>query len=182
MHVVDDVIAAGWVAFWIYWLVASVGVKPGRPGWYRFALMRIAVIIVILVLLRAGAFRGHTTTKSLWLQGTGLALFLSGLGLAVWARVCLGRNWGMPMSEKSDPDLVTSGPYRLMRHPIYSGLLLAMLGTGIAVSLYFLVVVAVFGAYFVYAAFTEERHMTELFPDSYQEYKESTKMMIPFIF
>jgi protein-S-isoprenylcysteine O-methyltransferase Ste14 len=182
MRVVDGVIAVGWLAFWIYWLVKAVGVKPGRSSWNRFALVRVAVIIVVFALVRAGAFRGHTTARDPWRLGIGLVLFLSGLGLAVWARVNLGRNWGAPMSEKSDPDLVTTGPYASIRHPIYSGLLLALLGTAIAVNLYLLVPVAVLGAYFVYAATREERRMAELFPDSYPEYKRSTKMLIPFIF
>jgi protein-S-isoprenylcysteine O-methyltransferase Ste14 len=182
MRVVDGVIAAGWVAFWIYWLVASVGAKPGRSAWNRFALIRVAAIVLVLVLVRAGAFRGHSTTKDPWLQGIGLVLFLSGLGVAVWARVCIGTNWGMPMSEKTDPELVTTGPYGLIRHPIYSGLILALTGTAVAVNLYLLVLPGLFGTYFVYAATMEERHMTELFPDSYPEYKRSTKMLIPFIF
>ena len=66
------------------------------------------------------------------------ACFVLGLALAVWARVYLGRNWGMPMSRRADPELVTTGPYRRVRHPIYSGLILAMAGTAIAVSLYWL--------------------------------------------
>jgi protein-S-isoprenylcysteine O-methyltransferase Ste14 len=180
--VVDIVIEVGWIAFWIYWLVAAVGAKAGQSRSSRFGVIRIGVIVLVLILARTGVFRGHTTEKSPLLQGIGLALFLLGLGLAVWARVFLGRNWGMPMSEKTEPELVTSGPYRLIRHPIYSGLLLALLGTALAVSFYILVVFALLGAYFVYAAVMEERRMTELFPDSYPDYKRSTKMLIPFIF
>jgi protein-S-isoprenylcysteine O-methyltransferase Ste14 len=108
-------------------------------------------------------------------------VFLLGLALAVWARVYIGRNWGMPMSEKVDPELVTSGPYRSVRHPIYSGIILAMIGTTIGVSLYWLVAVVVMGAYFLYSAVVEERSMGRLFPGAYPEYKRSTKMLIPFI-
>jgi protein-S-isoprenylcysteine O-methyltransferase Ste14 len=62
------------------------------------------------------------------LQVLRVILFLSGLGLAAWARIYLGRNWGMPMTQqKNEPEIVTSGPYRFARHPIYSGLLLAIL-------------------------------------------------------
>jgi len=88
-----------------------------------------------------------------------LAVFVLGLALAVWARLYLGRNWGMPMSQKADPELVTTGPYRRVRHPIYSGIILAMIGTTIAVSLYWLVAVVLIGAYFTYSAITEERFM-----------------------
>lgn len=88
----------------------------------------------------------------------------------------------MPMSRKDDPELVTSGPYRTVRHPIYSGILLGAVGTAVAVSLYVLVLAAVMGAYFVYSAVMEERWMAEHFPDTYPAYKRSTKMLIPFIF
>lgn len=182
MRVVDVVIFAGWVAFWIYWLAASVGVKAGRTPWARFAGFRVAAILIILLLLRLKAFKGHTVTNDPVLQGIGLALFVLGLALAVWARVYLGRNWGMPMSQKADPELVTSGPYHSIRHPIYTGIILAMIGTTIAISLYWLIAVVLTGGYFIYSAVVEERTMTQLFPDSYPAYKRSTKMLIPFIY
>jgi protein-S-isoprenylcysteine O-methyltransferase Ste14 len=182
MRVVDVVIVAGWVAFWIYWLVASVGVKAGQTRWARFAGLRVAVILAILLLVRLKAFKGHVATNNPWLQGIGLAVFVLGLALAVWARVYLGRNWGMPMSQKADPELVTAGPYRRIRHPIYSGIILGMIGTAIAVSVYWLVAVVLIGAYFLYSAIVEERSMTQLFPDSYPAYQRSSKMLIPFIY
>jgi protein-S-isoprenylcysteine O-methyltransferase Ste14 len=86
------------------------------------------------------------------------------------------------MSEKADPELVTTGPYSSIRHPIYSGMILAMIGTAIAVSPSWLVAVAVLGAYFVYSAVVEERFMAGRFPGSYPEYKRSARMLIPFIF
>ena len=182
MHVVvDSVIFAAWVGFWIYWLAASIGVKAGQTRWTRFAGIRLGVVLIVLLLLRVRAFKAHAATNDPWLQAIGLAIFVLGLALAVWARVYLGRNWGMPMSQKVDPELVTTGPYRRVRHPIYSGIMLAMIGTTIAVSLYWLVAVVVLGAYFVYSALVEERFIAERFPDSFPEYKQSTKMLIPFI-
>ncbi|MBV9094661.1 MAG: isoprenylcysteine carboxylmethyltransferase family protein [Streptosporangiaceae bacterium] len=182
MHVVDAVIPAIWAAFWIYWIAASIGVKAGRTPWTRFAGVRVAIVLIVLLLLRLRVLKGHAVTGDPWLQGIGLAIFLLGLALAVWARVYLGRNWGMPMSEKADPELVTTGPYRAVRHPIYSGIILAMIGTAIAVSLYWLTAVALIGAYFIYSAVMEERHMASAFPDAYPKYKRSTKMLIPFVF
>lgn len=182
MRAVDVIILAGWLGFWIYWLAASVGVKAGQSRSVRFVGVRVAVILLVLLLLRVRAFNGRATTASPWLDGIGLAVFFSGLALAIWARLYLGRNWGMPMSQKDDPELVRTGPYRRIRHPIYSGLILAMIGTTIAVSLYWLVAVLLLGAYFVYSAFIEERYMTSLFPDTYPQYKRSTKMLVPFIF
>jgi protein-S-isoprenylcysteine O-methyltransferase Ste14 len=178
----DIVIGVGWVAFWIYWLAASVGVKAGRTRWARFASVRVAIILVALLLLRLNARKGHqAVTNDPWLRGIGLVIFLLGLALAVWARIYIGRNWGMPMSEKADPELVTTGPYSVIRHPIYSGIILAMVGTTVAVSWYWLIAVVLLGVYFLYSAAVEERYLAEVFPDAYPRYQQSTKMMIPFI-
>ena len=125
---------------------------------------------------------GRGLSSNPWLQGIGLAIFVLGLALAIWARVYIGRNWGMQMSQKADPELVTTGPYRSIRHPIYSGIILAMIGTTIAASLYWLVAVVLIGAYFTFSAITEERFMASSFPETYPEYKRSTKMLIPFVF
>ncbi|HTW04209.1 MAG TPA: isoprenylcysteine carboxylmethyltransferase family protein [Streptosporangiaceae bacterium] len=182
MRVVDLVILVCWLAFWGYWLIAAAGAKRGHGNWTRFAGIRIGVILLAFLLLRGRGFKGHVAaTHDPWLLGIGLAVFLLGLALAVWARVYLGRNWGTPMSQKDDPELVTAGPYSRVRHPIYSGIILAMIGTTIAVSLYWLVAVVVIGAYFLYSAIVEERSMTRLFPDSYPGYKRSTKMLVPFL-
>ncbi len=182
MRAVDVVIGVGWVAFWVYWLVAAAGSKPGRTRWRQFAGIRIVAVLAVLLLLRVHTFGNDAATKDPWLAGIGFILFLAGLLLAIWARVHLGRNWGMPMSEKSDAELVTIGPYRMIRHPIYTGFILAMTGTALAVSPYWLIVTAAIGGYFVYAAFMEERRMTEQFPDAYRPYQKRTKMLIPFIF
>jgi protein-S-isoprenylcysteine O-methyltransferase Ste14 len=86
------------------------------------------------------------------------------------------------MTEKSEPELVTTGPYRLVRNPIYSGLILAMIGTAMTVSVTWIVVVAVLGSYFVYSAFMEQRFLAQRFPETYPSYKRSTKLLIPFVF
>lgn len=182
MRVVATVIAAGWLAFWLYWLTAATGAKPGRSRWSRFVGVRVAIAVLIIVAVRAGGTGRHATVSSPVLRGIGLAVFVAGLLLAVWARVHIGRNWGMPMSRKVDPELVTTGPYRMIRHPIYTGILLGLLGTALALDLFGLIVVAVAGAYFVYSAVREERFMCEQFPDSYPRYQESTKMLIPLLF
>jgi protein-S-isoprenylcysteine O-methyltransferase Ste14 len=183
MHVVDYVILALWIAFWLYWLFEAVGVKASRTGPTGFIGSRVVLVLVLVALLHAGPFKGHASlVTNPWLQGVGFAVFLSGLGLAIWARVYLGRNWGRPMSQKVDPELVTTGPYRSIRHPIYSGLLLALIGTVIAVSWIYVIALVVLGSYFVYSSVVEERNMEKTFPDSYPQYKRSTKRLIPFVF
>jgi protein-S-isoprenylcysteine O-methyltransferase Ste14 len=84
--------------------------------------------------------------------------------------------------QENEPELVTTGPYRRVRHPIYSGLILAVLGTALATTLYGLIAVAVLGGFFIYSATREEAYLTAQFPDAYPAYKQSTKMLIPFVF
>ena len=129
----------------------------------------------------AGLQGPRAATGNPWLLGIGLAFSILGLALAVWARVYLGGNWGMPMSQRADPELVTTGPYGMIRHPIYSGVILGMVGTAIAVSLYWLIAVAIVGAYFLISAVVEERTMAKLFPAAYPPYKRATRMLIPYI-
>ncbi|MGH9079545.1 MAG: methyltransferase family protein [Acidimicrobiales bacterium] len=180
---IDIIIATIWIVFWLYWLAASVRTKTTQGGSRSFVGIRVVLVLAVLALFRAGVFKGHAgTIDNPWLRGLGLAVFLVGIALAVWARVSIGRNWGTPMSEKVHPELVTSGPYRYVRHPIYSGIILGMVGTAVAVGPYWLVAVALIGAYFIYSATVEERTMERLFPEVYPAYKRSTKMLIPFIF
>ena len=144
--------------------------------------MRVVILFVLIVLVRLGVFRDHRLNTDPWRAGIGLVLFAVGLGFAIWARVHIGRNWGTPMTQKEEPELVTSGPYRLVRHPIYSGILVAGFGTAVALSWVGLIVVAMAGTYFLYSATVEERSLTEQFPDTYPTYKRATKMLVPFVF
>jgi protein-S-isoprenylcysteine O-methyltransferase Ste14 len=182
MKVIDIIIGVGWIVFWAYWLVMAFTAKAGRSRWTQFAGFRVGIALLILLLIRLRVLKGHgAATGNPWLLGIGLAVFAIGLALAVWARVYLGRNWGMPMSQKADPELVTTGPYGSIRHPIYSGIILAMVGTAIAVSPYWLIAAAILGAYFLFSAVSEERTMAKLFPAAYPPYKRATKMLIPYI-
>jgi protein-S-isoprenylcysteine O-methyltransferase Ste14 len=182
MRTVELVFAIGWGASWLYWLAAAVSTKRGRVPWSRQVAIRAVIVVIVIVLIRAGAFRHQSSNTDPWRAGLGLVVFALGLGLAVWARVHIGGNWGPPMTEKNDPELVTSGPYRLVRHPIYSGMLVAGVATAVALSWQWLIAVLLAGVYFVYSATVEERYLTEQFPHAYAAYKRATKMLVPFIF
>jgi protein-S-isoprenylcysteine O-methyltransferase Ste14 len=171
-------VAVGWLAFLLYWTLSALRAKRGtrgnplrRPG--------VAVVLVILILRLLGL--GGSDVHELALGVVGAALFAVGVTVAVWARVHLGRNWGMPMTLRDQPELVVTGPYRVVRHPIYSGILLALIGSALATNLSLLIVVAVLTAYFLYSATVEERDMTQAFPGAYASYREHTKMLIPFV-
>jgi len=179
MHTLRTAIAIAWVIFWVYWLASAFGVKQGRASRRRIPLNGLSALSVILLLrvFRGGSLAVHSPV----LGAIGAAVFASGIALAVWARVQLGRNWGMPMTQKAEPELVTSGPYRFVRHPIYSGLLAGLLGTALATNLIGLIIVAILGVYFYYSASVEEKNLTATFPRAYPAYRGRTKMLIPFV-
>ena len=182
MRAVELIFAVGWAAFWIYWLVAAFSMKTGHVPWSREVRIRLFIVVTVILMARLGAFRDHGLNTDGWRAGLGVVLFALGLGFAVWARVHIGGNWGTPMTQKDDPELVTSGPYRLVRHPIYAGILVAGIGTAAALSWMWLLAVALAGVYFVYSATVEERFLVERFPDAYPAYRRSTKMLLPFLF
>jgi protein-S-isoprenylcysteine O-methyltransferase Ste14 len=179
MRTLQTAIGSAWIVFWIYWLVAAVGAKAARGGTRHVPLRGSPALAIVLLfsVFRGGSLSVHSPVLGV----IGVVVFASGIALAIWARVHLGRNWGMPTTQKADPELVTSGPYRFVRHPIYSGLLTGVLGTALATNVVGLLVVGVLGAYFYYAASVEEKNLTATFPTAYPEYRARTKMLIPFI-
>ena len=128
MHSVELVFAIGWAAFWIYWLVAAFPMKKGRILWSRDLRIRAAMAVLAILLAWFGSIpkqRDQLGSVACWPRTLP--------SLSDWVR---DLGWsphrpqlGAPMSQKDEPELVTSGPYRLVRHPIYSGILLAVLGT-----------------------------------------------------
>lgn len=175
------VFAVVWALFWIGWLAAAFTTKRGRVPWAREIRIRVVILVVVVVLVRLGVFRGHRGSADPVREVVGVVVFFAGIGLAVWARVTIGRNWGMPMTQKNSAELVTGGPYRLIRHPIYSGILLAGVGTGVALDWMWLGAVLIAGIYFVYAAGVEERYLETQFPETYPAYKRATKMLVPYV-
>ena len=183
------IIPALWLAFAVYWGISALSAKRslGITPWWRQSLSRGGIVVLIVAALhftRAGrwlravhAYQGH----SVLLGAIGAVLVVLGIGLAVYARFYLGRNWGMPMSRKEQPELVTGGPYAFVRHPIYSGIMLAQLGSAIGESVLWVVLLIVFAPYFVYSARREEELMREQFPAQYPEYMRRTKMIVPFV-
>ena len=181
MRALEMVFAVGWVLFWVYWLAKAFTMKRGRVLWSRELGIRVVMIVIIVTLVHRGVVRGHALDTSPLRATVGRVLFVLGLSLAVWARVSIGRNWGTPMTQKLEPELVTNGAYRYVRHPIYSGILCAGVGTAIALSWWWLGFVALAGVYFTYSATVEERFLTEQFPVAYPQYRRTTKMLIPFV-
>ena len=171
-----------WAVFWLYWIVAAFSMRRGRVPWSRELGVRVTIAAIVWLLVRVGALHGPGSKPDAWRVGLGLIFLGAGLGVAVWARRHIGRNWGMPMTRGNQSELVTAGAYRLVRHPIYSGLLLAVGGTAVAFSVTWLIGAFLAAVYFVYSAKVEEHYLAEQFPDGYPAYQRSTKMLMPHIF
>ena len=179
-----------WIVFVTFWVVSAWGAKPTARGIERRgAASRLAITAAIIIFsiasIRYLAWRRvpadmvHVSPVE---ASIGVAVCSLGIAVAIWARVYLGRNWGMPMSVREEPELVTTGPYAFVRHPIYTGILLAVAGTTLVEWFPGIVLLPASLAYFIYAAKTEERSMKQQFPGAYSAYMQRTKMLIPFLF
>ena len=86
----------------------------------------------------------------------------------------------MPMTQKENPELVTTGPYHAIRHPIYTGIIGGMIGTALATTLFGLITAAVLAAFFIYSALNEERYMTELSPTPIRSTRDISSTLVRF--
>lgn len=185
----DGLILACWSVLVVYWLISARGAKRNVRGipWWRGAGIRVALLVILALILCRPGFRQFLVSRRIIpvdpaIAGAGIALCAAGIALSIWARRHLGRNWGMPMSLKEGHELVITGPYRVVRHPIYTGILTAMLGSTATGSPLWPILFVLFGGYFLYSATVEERLMLRQFPTRYPAYRRRTKMLIPFVF
>ena len=191
MTIYGWLIFALWLALVAYWSLSSAALMRSigsRWLWWReiairlgfFALVMLVLQVAILghVLPNAGPYAYNSSTL-MGLIGFVCAGF--GIGLAILARACLSRNGGGRASDRKNPELVTTGPYALVRHPLYSGMLFAMLGSAIGQSVLWLLPLMVYGPYFIRGARREEKLLIEQFPDGYRAYMKRTKMLLPFV-
>ncbi|RUX85474.1 isoprenylcysteine carboxylmethyltransferase family protein, partial [Mesorhizobium sp. M2A.F.Ca.ET.040.01.1.1] len=115
------------------------------------------------------------------LGGIGAAITIAGMALLVWARQALGRNWSQTVSAKQEHELVRSGPYSRLRHPMYTGGLLASIGSVIVVGGPFVFLLILLGAIFIWRVGAEDRLLARQFPDEFPEYARRTNALIPFV-
>jgi protein-S-isoprenylcysteine O-methyltransferase Ste14 len=181
-------LAALWGAWLAYWLFAARNVKATsrREGLATFLLNRIFVVIGALLLIVPGqplhwlnARFVPPTMPAYWL---GVLIVAAGLALAVWARVHLGRNWSATVTIKQDHELIRTGPYGVVRHPIYTGLLSALFGTALAIGEWRgLLALASITVGLLVKIKAEERFMSEVFGEQYASYRARVPGLFPFI-
>ena len=184
------IIRAGFACAWgtliLVWIAGMFFSKPtARSASYSSRLVLLAPLAAAYLLVVFHAIPAAWFCLRLWphsqaIQAAGLALTILGCGFALWARVTLGSNWSGVPKVKLEHELIVKGPYKLVRHPIYSGILLALAGTAIAAgrSVWILVFFLTFVSCFVKMR-QEERLMLETFPEDYPAYRRRVKALIP---
>lgn len=177
-----------WIVFGSFWALAAF-VQKRNARRQTFGSRAIQVSIILLVLMpffierrHVGLLYRHLYPNLLVVQNFGVLLLLLGFGFAVWARIVLGRNWSGMVTVKEDHTLITRGPYAWVRHPIYTGILLALLGTAITLgTILNLVEVPVVAFAFWLKLRTEEKFMYETFGEQYTAYRQHVKALIPHV-
>ena len=180
-----------WLTLVVYWgLSTAVAARTiGRRWiWWREIAVRLGFFALVLHALQIAVSRHALPSTGLYWPDTsvalgvvGLVLCAAGIGFAIFSRAYLGRSWSLCAANEPIPELVTSGPYAVVRHPLYSGLLLAILGSAFAQSVLWLLPMVVYGPLFLLNARREEKFLLEQLPDRYRAYMERTKMLLPFV-
>jgi protein-S-isoprenylcysteine O-methyltransferase Ste14 len=178
-----------WLIFWIYWIVSAVDTKQNVKGVGSFSGWlggRIIFAIIVILFLNLPQFSGWWNWANSWaifqnlaVRIVGVILAAAGISFAIWARRHLGRDWSGTPRMKVGHELVTSGPYRFVRHPIYTGMLAALFGSALVAGPIWFVVFVIAAAVFIRRIGIEEKYMMELFPDQYPAYRARTKTLVP---
>jgi protein-S-isoprenylcysteine O-methyltransferase Ste14 len=184
----DHVVTLPWMALGVFWGITAVAAKrplrtePVAARLYHILFTAAAFGLLFRHDARIGQLGLRLMPLSRQAAYVGLALTTLGVAFAIWARSTLGGNWSATVTLKENHSLVQRGPYRLVRHPIYAGALLAMLGTAVVYG-EMGCLVAVFIAFLGWwlKARREEEFMAQQFGEDYRLYQRSVKRMIPFV-
>jgi protein-S-isoprenylcysteine O-methyltransferase Ste14 len=183
-----DIIRACWILFSVIWLLAAASTKHSIYRESGAQRLRYWILLVLAFLLLT---RGHrlpypfnvriisATETVQWMAGI---LCIAGLAFCVWARATLGRNWSGTITLKEGHELIERGPYRLVRHPIYTGMLAMLLATAIRFGHLggIAAVILAFASFWIKLS-EEEKLMLQQFPDQYGSYQQRVKRILPFV-
>jgi protein-S-isoprenylcysteine O-methyltransferase Ste14 len=182
------IISSCWGVFTIVWVLAALFTK--RTVYHESGVRRLRYLIPIALgcyLVFRGYRRGPPFNIEIIPQTTPILvaaaiLCLCGLGFCLWARAVLGRNWSGTVTLKENHELIVRGPYRLVRHPIYTGLLAMLIATAIEQGH----IAGMIGLALTFLSFwiklnNEEELMRAQFSDQYRAYQLRTKRIVPFV-
>jgi len=187
---IEATIKCAWLAFMLYWLWGwrrVKGAKRAEPFLPRLLKYWLPLAIALGLLGPGDWFGGSFLHARIWpamamVAVLGALLTIAGVAFACWARYTLGRNWSSEVQLKQGHELIEQGPYGLVRHPIYTGLLLAFFGTALAIGEWRgLIALAIVASSFWFKLRLEERWMREQFGAGYLDYMQRVKALVPWI-
>jgi protein-S-isoprenylcysteine O-methyltransferase Ste14 len=175
-----------WIALAVYWLITALRAKRTKeresPASFWF---RIVVVVGVFEFLfsdwgRIGWLGHRFVPRTPVVAWTGVVVEILGVLLAAWARYCLGANWSGAVTLKEGHELIGAGPYKRIRHPIYSGIALGLLGTAIVIGEWrgLLAFAVIFIAHFIKAR-KEEAFLAREFGPSFEAHRAHTGMFLP---
>jgi protein-S-isoprenylcysteine O-methyltransferase Ste14 len=183
LHKTISVLWLLWVAYWIItWSRTKSDERRESEMSRRFhsGLIVAGAVVMTFPDILPPALNRRLITEHEWVYWLCAALVAAGLGFACWARAVLGANWSAAVVVKQGHELIRSGPYRYVRHPIYTGLLAALFGTALETGAwrgligFALIVVAI-----VYKYRTEEAFLSGKFGDDYVRYRAEVPALVP---
>jgi protein-S-isoprenylcysteine O-methyltransferase Ste14 len=175
-----------WIAFIVYWRIKAAGTKADQrlePAGSR--IVRALILLIAIVLFSTTRIPLHWLYLQPWPAGfwpcwLGVGVTVAGLLFAVWAREYLGSNWSSAVTIKKDHELITSGPYAVVRHPIYTGMLAGLLGSAISQVRGFIAFVLIFVVLWLKLRM-EEQWMRSQFGEIYDVYAHQTAALVPYL-
>jgi protein-S-isoprenylcysteine O-methyltransferase Ste14 len=186
MQQIEHAIVGCWVIFVVFWLATALRTKRTveRQDVSSRLEHSIPIAVGALLVLKGtsdpGALGDRVLPHSVPFLALGLGITIAGLGLALWARVTIGRNWSGIVTLKQDHELIRHGPYGHVRHPIYSAILLMVLGSALAIGTLGALVglpLVLLGVWLKLRQ--EEALMTRHFPSEYPAYRSQVSALIP---
>ncbi len=185
-----NIIIICWVIFILYWLVSAFFVKQSatKYNWRVQVIWRVMLMVLVIIFVKfdradANSFFTFLFQSFFSYELSGTVLSVLGLIIAIWARVSLGRNWSSYTTYKKEHELIITGPYRFLRHPIYSGMILMIVGAFLYYGkLIILVILAIAAIVIAWRIGREEKTMIKLFGKKYTDYMKRTKRLIHWIY
>ncbi|SDR02067.1 Protein-S-isoprenylcysteine O-methyltransferase Ste14 [Rhizobiales bacterium GAS113] len=176
------IIYALWTILIAYLVVSAKGAKQDTEGHLlqSFGLLFAIIAAFLLPYLPIFSFVNFAPVNPV-VSSIGIIVYILGMVLFVSARQHLGKNWSQTVSTKKDHELVTSGPYQYVRHPMYTGGAIACIGSAIVGGGAWIFLLVILGAIFIWRVGAEDKLMEQQFPNEFPDYKKRTKALIPFV-
>jgi protein-S-isoprenylcysteine O-methyltransferase Ste14 len=175
-----------WLIFVIYWFLSSLRLnkmqqrEPAGQQIGRILIGAVAFVFLYSDDPRFGVLNRRFAPERYWILAVGSALTIAGIAFAIWARYHIGRYWSSTVSLRAGHELIRTGPYARIRHPIYTGILLAVVGTALAIGRYrALVAFVIMLLAFTWKSKREEALLAGQFGSAFEEHRRHTGFFLP---